>query len=440
MLIDKILSFLFGVKKSKLKINQKEHEHLNSEYVNISKREIVDVDKTSLAPKLSDKKNSHSELFLEIFNEAKSKSDYELHNLWAITFNTLDSYNFLLEQPPSFKKAFLFYLINYIIQENESKYSEEKPPVRFTIELFNLNLKSKLILIEEDFIKILELVRTPLKYQFSISFTTIFNKLKKFCNNKKIGDSLLTYLKTLMKSNDFREVVGFSENDFTSIVERIVLNNSSKSNAKLPTFQLLSDYFGNRVNKYIQCLESPVNSYLSQIFQTYSTENQLNYPQQIHSAIENQISKVGVRVYKKSIQELLEIAANFKPKTIRIIGEKINWNPGYRSYCVYTHMRKENIKILKGLVLSAAYYNEKKSISHIIKIVERCYTTSDITRLGTTSRSLGKICIYVLAHNFEEKGQKKLQELYNLTKFKSIKKQIEQESENLRNKTGTSLL
>ncbi|WP_299247124.1 hypothetical protein [uncultured Aquimarina sp.] len=440
MLIDKILSFLFGVKKSKLKINQKEQEHVNSGYVNISKREIVDVDKTSLDQALWDKKNNHSELLLEIFNEAKSKSDYEHHNLWAITFNTLDSYSFLFEQHPSFKKSFLFYLIKYIIEENESKYSEKKPPVRFVIELFNLVLKSKLTLNEEDFIKILELVRTPLKYQFSISFTTIFNKLKKFCHNKQISNVLVTYLKTFMKSDGFREVGNYSENDFTSIVERIVLNNSLKSQGEYPVFVLLSDYFGTKVNKHIQSLEVPINSYLSQILNIYNTHSQLNHPNEISSAIENQISQNGILIYRKKIHKMIEIAANFKPKTIRIIGEKIEWNPGYRSYCVYTHMRKENIKIVKGIVLSAAYYNDKKSIQHILKIVERCYTTSDIRRLGSSSRSLGKTCIYVLAHCFEEKGQKELKMLYNQTKLKSIKKQIEKESKVLEQTTGTPLL
>ena len=77
------------------------------------------------------------------------------------------------------------------------------------------------------------------------------------------------------------------------------------------------------------------------------------------------------------------------------------------------------------MILSIAIYSNKKSaIPHLIKITKRSFSNANALRLGETSRSLGKLCIYTLIFQYDQKGKEEIKKLYQETTSKGIKNAI----------------
>ncbi len=87
MIFDKILSFLFGVKKPNFQITERELEKISDE--NRSEVRKINVDTTPLF------KDSFEGLSDSIFKEATDKFKVNRYNYWAPKFTNLNSYKFL---------------------------------------------------------------------------------------------------------------------------------------------------------------------------------------------------------------------------------------------------------------------------------------------------------------------------------------------------------
>ncbi|OED44814.1 hypothetical protein AB832_01785 [Flavobacteriaceae bacterium (ex Bugula neritina AB1)] len=439
MKFNKILDYLFGYRKSGFRITQNEIQILEGEQKRDTEEKfIVDVN-TSF-----EIEHSFEALLLDIFEEAQEKSDNKIHNLYTVSFNTLESYANLLSKHQDYKRQFLLYLIQELLNRKNNKGNyffkrEDKVPANFKLELCNRILKSKIKLIDKDFIFLINFWKES--YPFQCSLKSIIKHLKEFSNQDKISDELENTLASFLRSKAITYLYLDEYSDVYSSIQRIVFNNFIEAQKKdFPVFKLLTDYFGNYANQRIKKLGEKSKYYYSQIlYKVCNFSNYYRIPEKDDIKINQLIETIGVDRFNKFSYDLLKRAADYKPRLIKF-NRKIAGAILDDTYVFPEPMHKENIRIVGGIVLYAAAYKNFKCIPLIIEIIERSFSTQPEIGFGPTSRAMGKACIQRLAHNFGDKGQEELKQLYKRTKYKSIKTQVEEESKTLFLKTGQSLL
>ncbi len=439
MKLDKILDYLFGYRKSGFEITHQEIRILEGDQKeDTDEKLVVDVD-TSFKVE-----HNFEELLLDIFEEAKEKSDCELHNLYSVAFGTLGSYANLLSKHPDYKTQFLRYLIESISNRKNSSDNyffkhEDKVPTNFKLEICNRILKSRIGLTDKDFIFLINFWKDS--YPFQCSLRSIVRHLKKFTDKHKVSDEFESTLVSFLRSKKLTYLYIDEYLDIQSSIRRIIFNQSVEAQKKdFPVFRLLPDYFGNYANQTIKKFGEKSKYNYSQILYVFcNLSNYYKIPEKETIKITQLIETIGVDSYNKFSYNLLKRAADYKPGLVtlrhRIAGSSLD-----HTYKLCEPMHKENIRIVGGIVLYAAVYKNFQCIPVIIKVIERCFSTLSEISLGPRSRALGKACTQRLAHSYGENGKEELKQLYTRTKYKSIKKQIEQESKTLFLKTGQSLL
>ncbi|WP_025741206.1 hypothetical protein [Aquimarina pacifica] len=276
-------------------------------------------------------------------------------------------------------------------------------------------------------------------FSYLLSLKMITNQLKRFVETQSISEGFIAVLK------DFLQCKTLKENDFSpyadsiSIIERILINHSGICfEDGTPLFLLLPDPFGDFVNQTITEYPDDKRDAFSMIAKVFSKETKITTAKEAISIVKSLEYTMESEALKSCIRLILENASRFTPRTKEIqIGQGTY---GIQYYIDYEPMRRENIMIIKGLVLLAGHYKIRSAITPIQKLAERSYIQRSTNVIGPGARILGNCCIHVLAHHFGNRGHGALHELYEFTTYKSIRTQIEKESAILEQNTGTPLL
>ncbi|PKV53092.1 hypothetical protein ATE84_5227 [Aquimarina sp. MAR_2010_214] len=435
MKTDKLLSFIFSIKKSNFEITPEELKKITDLESFINQKKILDLDILWE----DEIENNPKKILLAIFEEAKKKKPQILLGMMLYDYEQLTTFNDLLKRSLEFRLLFLHYHILEIKKENNGNDTFNGVHIRFQLRLLNYLLDKDLPLTEKDFIILFNFWNTVEYYSSHFSLDRIISLLHERSKQKEISKEFYNFLRFFISSNHVKKSEYKEYQKQVANIERILLDHYTiKSDKVSVVFLLLPDHFGVYTNQLIAKLDDAILSPFSKILMVLSKNKGLNTPPQLFYTIEKEFSKIHLNTYKKLVRELLERASNFKPKVKPIYRNTYYRNNFY--FYDYEPMRKENILIIKGLVLSAAFYKDVKSIPFIQLILERSYSSTNAIKLGPTSRALGAICIQVLAHHFDLQGQKLLVDVYHQTKFKLIKKQIEKESKKIFQHTGQPLL
>ncbi|WP_378178312.1 hypothetical protein [Aquimarina sp. SS2-1] len=192
-----------------------------------------------------------------------------------------------------------------------------------------------------------------------------------------------------------------------------------------PPFLLVSDPFADYINKYLRNLNQKEQNAYCEILKTFETNKEFYNPFKLSVVIKKHIEDIGENAYKKQVVDFIKKASLFKPKMSNLRVERVTYNTGYEVQYNCQYIRKENIAVLKSMILSIAIFNNKKSvIPYLIKIIGRSFSNANALRLGETSQSLGKLCIYTLAYQYDDTGKEALKKLYQETSYKGIKNNI----------------
>ncbi|GAA0730875.1 hypothetical protein GCM10009430_42470 [Aquimarina litoralis] len=438
MILDKILSFLFGIKKSKFEITERELEKITDDVDENQEndkheKEIIDVITTPLF------KYSFEELSKTIFEEAKHKFKINRYNYWAPKFTSLDSYIFLSEQQISFKRDFAYWITKEIIWF-ETTPNIAKPPLKtqYLQEILQLLLRSNLHFKENDFEYFMNLW---VQYPTYVSIASLTSRLRKKTKNDTVSKEFYQYLQKFLKTPRFHNEWYNYYKTPRNTIQRILHLYAKDNDENQPSFLLASDPFADYINKFIRNCDQKEQDAYCHIFKTFEENKQFYNPFKLIVLIQEELNTIGRNAYKIQMLHFIKKASLFKPKMSNLRVEKVTYNTGkeVRYNCQY--IKKENIAILKSIIISLADFKHKKSaIPYLLRITERSFSNANAVRLGQTSQSLGKLCIYTLANHYEETGIQKIKNLYQETTYKQIKQTIEKESKILKEQMGISLI
>ncbi|SEL70354.1 hypothetical protein SAMN04487910_3111 [Aquimarina amphilecti] len=434
--MDKILSFLFGVKKSKFEITKKELEDITNNSTNKeSKQEqnTINVDTTPLF------KDSFSTLSDTIFKEATEKFKINRYNYWAPKYTSLRSYKFLSEQQVSFKRDFLYWITNEIIElETTPEVVPNRLKNQYFQEILNLLLRSNLHFEEKDFKYFMSLW---IEYPTYITIGSITSRLREKSKKDGISEAFYNYLKRFLKSPRFNNHFYSYYKTSRNTIQKVLHTYTVDKDENQPLFLLVSDPFADYVNKFLKNSNQKEQDAYCQLLKIFETNKEFYNPFKLLVLVEKHIDTIGKDTYKKQVVGFIKKASVFKPKMSNLRVEKVTYNTGreVRYNCQY--IKKENISILKSMILSIATFNNKKNaIPHLLKITTRSFSNANALRLGETSQSLGKLCIYTLAFQYDQKGKDELKKLYQETTYKGIKKEILEYSKMLEEHNGIGLI
>ncbi|WP_299434308.1 hypothetical protein [uncultured Aquimarina sp.] len=462
MNLDKLLSKIFGIEEQKFEFTQKEKDLLSEENPAPRETSIINVDNFSI----SDTYNPYEELLSDLFQEAKNFSLLEDQKVYVINIKELISYEVFSNLTKVEKKEFLHYLIS----KEEWTNNNSKVPENYRAMLANYLLRTTLPLTNKELIVIIKLwsnekvfntsptnlfnqIHTERELMIFFDFwgkntlpytpeKTIVNRINKCVQKKSVSSDFYISLKALLWSRKIRYEEYRYCSYISNAIERILINYRAQLlNDHLPLFLVLPDHFGNRVNTKIIGLKNPYRTAFSKLLHTFSnsTTVPISTPKHTYDSVHELIPVIGKKMVSTLIFDTLQNAIQYKSKVKSIPVTYIYY--GKRFKVDYKPLPKENISIISGLMLLSSYLKIDSCLSVIPVIIERAYARVGKKRgYGKGSRVLGIVGIQILACFSEKKGQTMLLQLYNETKSKSIKKQIEEESENLKNKTGTSLL
>ncbi|WP_299218435.1 hypothetical protein [uncultured Aquimarina sp.] len=430
MKFDKFLSFIFGIKKSNFQITERELEKISDKIDN--NEEAINVDTTPLF------KDSFEGLSDTIFKEATKKFKINRYNYWAPKFTSLDSYKFLSEQQVAFKRDFTYWITKEIIKFNAKKgVNSNNQKAQYLQEILNLTLRSNLYFTEEDFIYF---INFWVKHPTYITLGSLTSRLRQKVKKDGIGEELYTFLKKVLKNPNFHNEFYNYYKTPRNTIQRILHLHANNNNEHQPSFLLISDPFADYINKYLRSINQKEQDAYCEILKTFDTNKNFLNPFKLSVLIQKHIDNIGENDYKKQVLDFIKKASLFKPKMSNLRVEKVTYNTGYEVQYNCQYIKKENIAVLKSMILSIATFNNKKSaIPHLIKITERSFSNANALRLGETSQSLGKLCIYTLAYQYDEKGKEALKKLYQETTYKGIKKEILMHSKMREEHFGTPL-
>ncbi|WP_299312736.1 hypothetical protein [uncultured Aquimarina sp.] len=431
MIFDKILSFLFGVKKSGFEITERELEKISNK--SHKEEDRINVDTTPLF------KDSFLALSDHIFKEATEKFKINRYNYWAPKFTSLNSYKFLSEQQVAFKRDFLYWVTKEVIKlETTQDTSPNKLQTQYFQEILNLLLRPNLHFKEKDFIYFMDLWVT---YPTYISIGSITSRLRQKSKSDGISEEFYYYLKNFLKSprfnNDWYTYYKTSRNT----IQRILHLYTPDKNENQPSFLLVSDPFADYINKFLKGANKKEQDAYCELLKIFEANKNFHNPFKLLDVTRKHIDDIEENTYKKQVLDFIKKASEFKPKMSNLRVEKVTYNTGFEIKYNCQYIKKENIAVLKSMILSIATFNNKKSaIPYLLRITKRSFSNANALRLGETSQSLGKLCIYTLAYQYSEKGKEELKKLYQETGYKGIKKEILMHSKMQEESFGKPLL
>ncbi|AXT52700.1 hypothetical protein D1818_18410 [Aquimarina sp. BL5] len=432
MNLDKLLSKIFGIKKQKFEFTQKEKDILSQEKsiphetsaMNVDDAFNMDSDQIA-----GNKRAAFEELIIEIYEEAKLKSDLETYNLWAEDFDSLECYKILIVKPRQEQKEFILFLLNRIVDQERNL---KKIPNRFKSEIINRLLRFLLSFSEDEIQFLINFcIRDDSKFGHLISLKLIINQLKTYAPRQQFSKSFLRFLKSFLTSRALTSTAFESYTNQITILQRIIQNNSGiyKNNGE-PLYLLISDHFGGFVNKKILELEVDQKEGLSEIAHKFSNYSNTNSPESYFNIIKFLIPTVRLKELEIYCKIFVERAVFFKPK-VRSVYARTDYRGNFYYY-KYQPISKENLMVLRGFVFLVAHFKLETCLHLFHKLIERSYSKTNGVALGNGHKLVGEPSIHILMHYFENKGRKILLELYHDTKFKSIKSQIKKEAAKLK--------
>ncbi|WP_298309860.1 hypothetical protein [uncultured Aquimarina sp.] len=415
MIYDKILSFLFGVKNSEFKITERELEKISRK--SYDDEDKINVDTTPLF------KDSFEELSDTIFKEATDKFKINRYDYWAPKFTSLDSYKFLSEQQTSFKRDFVYWITDEIIKlETIPEVSRNRLKNQYLQEILNLILRSNLHFKEKDYKYFMTFW---VEYPTYITIGSITSRLRQKSKKEGISEEFYHYLKKFLKSPRFNNHFYSYYKTPRNTIQRILHLYAQDKDQNQPSFLLVSDPFADYINKFLKNSAQKEQNAYCQLLEAFEANKEFYNPFKLLTIAQKHIDDIGEHAYKKQILDFIKKASLFKPKMSDLRVEKVTYNTGYEVRYNCQYIRKENITILKSMILSIATFNNKKSaIPYLLKIINRSFSNANALRLGETSRSLGKLCIYTLAFQYDKEGKEELRKLYQETTYKGIKSTI----------------
>ena len=441
MIMTKILSFLFGIKKSNFRITKEELamiSDINEEDKTIVEKEILDIDSVSIIDTVPTYKDTFKELSNTIFEEVLNSMKISGSNYWRIKLTSLPGYQFLSEQEVAFKRNFSYWILDEIITHKNAKSENHNSNKQLYLEdILEKLLKSNLGFKEKDFIYFMNFwVKYPTHVQIGFLTAKLRKKVKKYA----ISPNFYYYLKKFLKSPRFNNSwYSYYENSRNTI--EIILRDYAFDKAPdQPSFVLVSDPYADYINKTIKNKQHKEQEAYCEILKILETNKNFDNPRALYVSIEKHIENIGKINYNEQVIHFIKRASVFKPKMRNLRIEKKAYSSKDVQYnCQYMH--KENIAVLKGFILSHANCSNKEDIiPYLLKIIERSYSNSKVLTLGKTCQSLGQLCIFTLANHYKEKGKQEVRKIYLETKFKKIKADIIKQSKQLKETTGTPLL
>lgn len=460
MNLDKLLSKIFKVKKSNLVLTEKEKEILSREKLISYEKSVINVDGYSI----TETYNQYEELLSDLFREAKKFSLLDDQSAHIINIRELASYEIFSSLSKDEKKAFLHYLIS----EEEREKNKVNVPENYKAMVANYLLNKKLSLSKKELYTIIKLwsedvhfnitpnslfnqIHTEDELMIFLDFwgkdklpytpeKSIINRINKCIKNNLVSSDFYSFLKTLLYSKKIRNTEYQYSSYISNAIERIVTDYDAKLlNDNTLLFLVLPDHFGKKVNAEIIALDNPQRNNFSKLLNNFSQSSKISAPQEAYDNVSSLIVSIGREKTKSLIFTILKSATNYKSKVKSIPVTYLYY--GKRFIVNHKPMPSESISIISGLILLSAYLKLNSCIPLISFIIERSYARIGKNRgYGTGSRALGIVGIRTLVHFSEKKGQTTIKELYNTTKSKNIKKQIEKESKILKEQKGISLI
>lgn len=374
---------------------------------------------------------------LKIYEEAdiilKDIEDSRRLNLKGVDYDISDTYQELIIEPSKVKISFLYFILKLIETPPRNTFTHFHK--QFLSNIFNSIIATKVNLSNKDFENfILFENKNRLFYKeskddysfeaidecfknFRVDQSLILQKAAVYSYKKKLTEATLKQLREEYLLNRHPSVGRIFYN--AKSIYRIFTNTKYVPN-KIPFF-LLTDYFGKKVNQLLLNSNDTKSSLFSEFLQSIATDKKLNDKQ--HQLIEN----MGVDFFTDTSIKILDLVAVYK-SDLRLV---CFWNGRKERYRkLYNRMFEENITVVFRLltVLDELVLLEKLSSSTLIIIIERSYThRTNIEFLGAGAVKIGNVCIKILASQLVENGEEALKNLYNKTKYKSLKKKITKE-------------
>jgi len=438
-----LLNKIFGLKGSDYTLTKEETNIIEKEKLLSEDSTAVDVDAIKID--IDDLANnnedsSYQELINSIYLEAKSTSDLEDYNLWAVDFNALASYKNLKARSRQEQKEFILFILNNIIDQENNSGSITKIPTRLIFEIINKLLRFQLSFKENEIWFLMAFCNGDHgTFGHWLSIKLVINKLKKYASKKRLSKGFIRFLRSFLSSSALNSTSFDSYTAQIGIIQRVLQNNAGyykQNNA--PLYLLIPDHFGNFVNKKIVVLETAQKEALSELVHKFSDYPNTDSSESYYSMIKFLVPIIGQQELKSYCTTFVERAAFFKPK-VRTVYSRTDYRGNFYYY-QYEPISKENLTVLRGFVFLVAYFKLKTCLVLLHKLIERSYSKADGFALGNGHKLVGESCIHILMHYFEDKGRKILLELYQETKLKSIKSRIKKEAKTLKINTDISFI
>lgn len=352
-------------------------------------------------------------LLLEIYDEAKLKTDITSFNSTVINFKELDEYNSFLKEDSETKVQFLYFLIKMIKTPLlETSNIDE----RFKAKLFGSILETKLIITNKNMIDFFLFWNKQEFFCLWVPERIIIQKVKQLAKDKRINNELIKILE--------RYVFRYSRlSSYENEVYLRVITDYKYRKETIPFF-LIPDNFGKNTNKVLLNSEEEQAILLSNILELLSLKKKTKSQEE---KLEQALKEIDGDFFLHTCINLLEFSANFKPKMVMIFFWQ-SWKKKKILLKEYLGMCNENLTIVFELVkiLQQKELINKIPIEIITTIAKRSYTVKQEFRLSSGATKLGDLSIEILVSNFESKGKLKLKEIYNEVPYKKVKKKIDE--------------
>ncbi|WP_378178309.1 hypothetical protein [Aquimarina sp. SS2-1] len=221
-MLDKLISYILGVKKSNFQISEKELEKISAK--SLDENNNIDVDTTVLF------KDSFESLSETIFTEATQKYKVNRYNYWAPKYSSLDSYKFLSEQKTSFKRDFAYWIVDKLVNFiKHHRMLQKDLEGHYLQEILRLLLQSNLHFKEKDFIYFMNFWKD---YPAYITLGSLTSRLRQKAQKKGISDEMYEYLKKFLKHprfhNEFYNYYKTPRNTLQKILHNHSVNKDEK--------------------------------------------------------------------------------------------------------------------------------------------------------------------------------------------------------------------
>ena len=382
--------------------------------------------KKNTAKKESNYANSND--IIEIVNAIKQQSG---HVFSAVDIKDAATFKQLKQLTAEEKKALIlrwidhFSEIKIIWEKKKNNYTSddyEYYAARTVNATLNGLLKSKLNYTEDEWLELFAAFeKTNQKLSKFAHFrlaqlpiTYAIKQIEYHAKKHQLSDKVVNYIKEVLKWPDFVKPKSdhYWGSDMKKAKSKLEALAGLEENTK--EFVYKPNDIGDEVNKIIQAIDKNEIEYVK-LFKLVSNVSGGKPTAKLSKQLDQLIDTIGSDHYRKTTQQILEVAAN-RSHTDSYKEDPKSWQVDY-------YLCNPSQTFIKGLAWTCTRFSDKTTIQLLSKIVEKSYLK--IPGKGPAAAALGNAGVYALGNMRGKEGLGALSRLKLKVRQNNVKKTID---------------